>query len=147
MGTKQNPNQAVPIQKTELCLGPKIPSQAVQDKQTELHMTAHKKMGTKKNPNQAVPDKKQTTHVWAPKFRARQCKINKRNYTWLATKKWGPKKIQTRQCQIKNLTTMSGPKIPSQAVQDKQTELHMTAHKKMGTKQNPNQAVPDKKRI
>ena len=35
-----------------------------------------------------------------------------------------------------------GSKIPSQAVQNKDTELHMTGHKKMGTKQNPNQAVP-----
>ena len=30
-------------------MGSKIPSQAVQDKDTELHMIGHKKMGTKKS--------------------------------------------------------------------------------------------------
>ena len=71
--------------------GPQNPSQAVQDKQTELHMTGHKKMGAKKIQTRQCQIKN-LTNVWAPKFRARQCKINKRNYTWLATKNGDPKK-------------------------------------------------------
>ena len=39
---------------------------------------------------------------------------------------------------------MSGPQNSEPAVQDKHTELHMTAHKEMGAQKNPNQAVPNK---
>ena len=66
MGAKQNPNQAVPNKKRNSFLGPKIPSQAVQDKDTELHMTGHKKTGTKQNPNQAVPNRETELHMSGP---------------------------------------------------------------------------------
>ena len=56
-GDKQNPNQAVPDKETELHMsGPQNPSQAVQDKDTELHMTdwPHKNGGqTKSKPGSA----------------------------------------------------------------------------------------------
>ena len=48
MGTQTKSKPGSAKQKSNYMSGPQIPSQAVQDKQTELHMTGHKKWGPNK---------------------------------------------------------------------------------------------------
>ena len=72
-------------------MGSKIPSQAVQNKDTELHMTGHKKMGTKQNPNQAVPDKKRNHTCLGPKIPSQAVQDKQTELHMTAHKKMGTK--------------------------------------------------------
>ena len=115
--------------------GPQNPSQAVQDKQTELHMTGHKKIGTpSKIQTRQCQIKNRNYNVWAPKIPSQAVQDKQTELHMTGHKKMGTKQNPNQAVPNKKLTTCLGPKIPSQAVQDKQTELHMTGHKKMGTK-------------